>query len=208
MNRCCPFISWTRQHLLFKEGQGDVGYRGVSFVLVAGFVATGMVGFLGWRQRMREGRGFSASESRGPQAEHGDPLAGSDPGPPRRSTFVTIALIILGFVILVVAILAIQDLTQRQHAMTRNFPVIGHFRYSSRRLGIPCASICSRAIATNDRTTVSPVPGCMPRQRVRTTSSDSDPRLTRDWAGWSSCLRCIRRSRLAARARPNCRGPR
>jgi hypothetical protein len=31
----------------------------LSFVLVAGFVATGLVGFFGWRQRMREGTGFS-----------------------------------------------------------------------------------------------------------------------------------------------------
>ncbi len=27
----------------------------LSIVLVVGFVATGLVGFLGWRQRMREG---------------------------------------------------------------------------------------------------------------------------------------------------------
>ena len=31
----------------------------LSFVLIAGFVATGLVGFFGWRQRMREGTGFS-----------------------------------------------------------------------------------------------------------------------------------------------------
>jgi hypothetical protein len=31
----------------------------LSFVLVAGFVATGLVGFFGWRRRMREGTGFS-----------------------------------------------------------------------------------------------------------------------------------------------------
>lgn len=31
----------------------------LSFVLIACFVATGLVGFFGWRQRMREGTGFS-----------------------------------------------------------------------------------------------------------------------------------------------------
>jgi hypothetical protein len=29
----------------------------LSFVLVVGFLATGLVGFLGWRKRMREGAG-------------------------------------------------------------------------------------------------------------------------------------------------------
>jgi hypothetical protein len=31
----------------------------LSFVLIAGFVAIGLVGFLGWRQRMRGGTGAS-----------------------------------------------------------------------------------------------------------------------------------------------------
>ena len=35
----------------------------LSLVLFVGFVATGLVGFLGWRQRMREGAGFSAPSS-------------------------------------------------------------------------------------------------------------------------------------------------
>jgi hypothetical protein len=29
----------------------------LSFVLVVGFIATGLVGFFGWRQRMRESAG-------------------------------------------------------------------------------------------------------------------------------------------------------
>ena len=49
----------------------------------------------------------------------------------------TIALIILGFLVLVVAIIAVHDLTQRQHAVTRNFPVIGHFRYFFEEMGQP-----------------------------------------------------------------------
>ena len=49
----------------------------------------------------------------------------------------TIALIILGFIALVVAIIAVHDLTQRQHAVTRNFPVIGHFRYFFEEMGQP-----------------------------------------------------------------------
>ena len=31
----------------------------LSLVMVAGFAATGLVGFFGWRQRMRKGTGFS-----------------------------------------------------------------------------------------------------------------------------------------------------
>ena len=38
---------------------------------------------------------------------------------------------------LVVAIIAVHDLTQRQHAVTRNFPVIGHFRYFFEEMGQP-----------------------------------------------------------------------
>ena len=34
----------------------------LSLVLFVGFVATGLVGFLGWRQRMREGAGFSGHQ--------------------------------------------------------------------------------------------------------------------------------------------------
>ena len=49
----------------------------------------------------------------------------------------TIALITLGFLILLVAIIAVHDLTQRQHAVTRNFPVIGHFRYFFEEMGQP-----------------------------------------------------------------------
>jgi hypothetical protein len=30
---------------------------------------------------------------------------------------------------MIVALVAIHDLTQREHAITRNFPVVGHFRY-------------------------------------------------------------------------------
>ena len=49
----------------------------------------------------------------------------------------TIALITLGFLVLVVAIIAVRDLTQRKHAVTRNFPVIGHFRYFFEEMGQP-----------------------------------------------------------------------
>jgi len=50
---------------------------------------------------------------------------------------VTIALLALGFLALIVAIVAVRDLTQRQHAVTRNFPVIGHFRYLLEEMGQP-----------------------------------------------------------------------
>jgi len=50
---------------------------------------------------------------------------------------VTIALITLGFLALVIAIVAVHDLTQRKHAVTRNFPVIGHLRYFFEEMGQP-----------------------------------------------------------------------
>ena len=49
----------------------------------------------------------------------------------------TIAVIALGVLALVVAIIAVRDLTQREHAVTRNFPVIGHLRYWFEELGQP-----------------------------------------------------------------------
>ena len=49
----------------------------------------------------------------------------------------TIAVIALGFLVLVVAIIAVHDLTQRKHAVTGNFPVIGHFRYFVEEMGQP-----------------------------------------------------------------------
>ena len=48
----------------------------------------------------------------------------------------TIALI-AGFFLLVLAVLAVRDLTQRHHAVIRNFPLIGHFRYWLEEIGQP-----------------------------------------------------------------------
>jgi glutamate synthase domain-containing protein 2 len=49
----------------------------------------------------------------------------------------TVALVVLGFVLLALAIVAVRDLTQKKHAVTRNFPVVGHFRYFFEELGQP-----------------------------------------------------------------------
>jgi glutamate synthase domain-containing protein 2 len=49
----------------------------------------------------------------------------------------TLLFIVVGVPLLIVVIVAIHDLTQRQHAITRNFPVIGHFRYWFEELGQP-----------------------------------------------------------------------
>jgi glutamate synthase domain-containing protein 2 len=49
----------------------------------------------------------------------------------------TMVLITLGFLLLIVAVIAVRDLTQRRHAVTRNFPVIGHLRYFFEELGQP-----------------------------------------------------------------------
>lgn len=38
---------------------------------------------------------------------------------------------------MVVAIIAVHDLTQHKHAVTRNFPVIGHSRYFFEEMGQP-----------------------------------------------------------------------
>jgi len=38
-------------------------------------------------------------------------------------------LAVLGVVVLVVLAVAVHDVTQRRHAILRNFPVVGHFRY-------------------------------------------------------------------------------
>ena len=49
----------------------------------------------------------------------------------------SVVLITLAVLALAVALVAVRDLTQRQHAVTRNFPVIGHFRYLFEELGQP-----------------------------------------------------------------------
>ena len=46
-------------------------------------------------------------------------------------------LVIVGFVLLLIAIIAVHDLTQRNHAVTRNFPIVGHFRYFFEEMGQP-----------------------------------------------------------------------
>jgi hypothetical protein len=53
----------------------------LSFVLVAGFVATGLFGFFGWRQRMRERTGFSVDRILMPASPVRRPFASE-----RRST--------------------------------------------------------------------------------------------------------------------------
>ena len=45
--------------------------------------------------------------------------------------------IVLGLLALIVVVIAVRDLTQRRHALTRNFPVIGHFRYLLEEMGQP-----------------------------------------------------------------------
>jgi len=49
----------------------------------------------------------------------------------------TLLVILVGVPIMIVAIVAIHDLTQRKHAITRNFPVVGHFRYWLEEMGQP-----------------------------------------------------------------------
>ncbi len=49
----------------------------------------------------------------------------------------TVAVAIFGVFLLIMAIIAVRDLTQKEHAVTRNFPVVGHFRYFFEELGQP-----------------------------------------------------------------------
>ena len=92
----------------------------LSLVLVVGFLTTALVGFFGWRQRMRV-RCPRESRRRRPRPVTASERETIQYGC-RRSMLVTIALIIVGFLALVVAIIAVHDLTQRKHAVTRNFP--------------------------------------------------------------------------------------
>src|SRR5689334_23896226 len=45
--------------------------------------------------------------------------------------------IAVGIALAAVTIIAIRDISQKKHAITRNFPVIGHFRYLIEELGQP-----------------------------------------------------------------------
>jgi glutamate synthase domain-containing protein 2 len=47
------------------------------------------------------------------------------------------ALLVVGFVVLSIAAIGVRDLMQRRHAVTRNFPVIGHLRYFFEEMGQP-----------------------------------------------------------------------
>jgi glutamate synthase domain-containing protein 2 len=49
----------------------------------------------------------------------------------------TIIFIALGIVVLALVAIGIRDLTQKKHAITRNFPIVGHFRYFFEELGQP-----------------------------------------------------------------------
>jgi len=44
-------------------------------------------------------------------------------------------LLMIGLVLLLLGVVAVQDLVQRKHAIRRNFPVIGRFRYYLEKIG-------------------------------------------------------------------------
>ncbi|CAN5226785.1 FMN-binding glutamate synthase family protein [soil metagenome] len=44
-------------------------------------------------------------------------------------------LLVIGLVLLLLGVVAVQDLVQRKHAIRRNFPVIGRFRYYLEKIG-------------------------------------------------------------------------
>ncbi|MEZ4491770.1 MAG: FMN-binding glutamate synthase family protein [Dehalococcoidia bacterium] len=49
--------------------------------------------------------------------------------------FVLVPLIVVGLVVAVLTAVAIYDVTQRRHAILRNFPIIGHFRFWLESIG-------------------------------------------------------------------------
>jgi hypothetical protein len=50
---------------------------------------------------------------------------------------VTVFFVLAAILIVGIAVIALHDLTQRKHAITRNFPVLGHVRYWFEELGQP-----------------------------------------------------------------------
>ena len=42
------------------------------------------------------------------------------------------SIILIGMIAIALIILAIWDLTQKQHSVLRTFPIIGHFRYPAK----------------------------------------------------------------------------
>ena len=61
-NRCCS-VSWQRTGVK-RGGTAMSVVSALSLALLVGFIATGLVGFVGWRQRMREGSRFSVDQPR------------------------------------------------------------------------------------------------------------------------------------------------
>lgn len=60
-NRCCSFRLADPVTIWFERRWMMSVVTALSLALVIGFVATGLVGFLGWRQRMRDDAGLSAN---------------------------------------------------------------------------------------------------------------------------------------------------
>ena len=49
--------------------------------------------------------------------------------------FASLFIVFLGLLVLIVAVFYIRDVTQTKHAIRRNYPVIGRFRYFFERQG-------------------------------------------------------------------------
>jgi hypothetical protein len=68
---------------------------------------------------------------------------------------------IIAFAVIVALIyLFVKDVTQKQHTILRNFPVVGHLRYYFEELGEYSASISSWATAKKCRLIAPPAAGC------------------------------------------------
>lgn len=73
---------------------------------------------------------------------------------------------------------AAYDLTQKKHALLRNFPVVGHLRYVLESIGRSCGSTSSAATTRSDLLAATNAGGSMHRRRCRTTTSASAPTAT------------------------------
>lgn len=84
----------------------------------------------------------------------------------------------VGVAVFVVLVMFVIDVTQTKHAVRRNFPVIGRFRYLFERLGEFFRNTFSRWTERNCHLTVPSAPGFIVPRRASTTRWLLAPRAT------------------------------
>ena len=106
------------------------------------------------------------------------------------------------------AAVAVRDLLQRDHALLRNFPVIGHARHLLESIGPELRQYIVASNNESDRSPVTSAAGSMPRRRRRTTTSvfDNGIYVTRSKRHSGSDDRFLR-GRFVLRRTPHQRHP-